>query len=61
MVRFYDTLDKTELKRIEQVLHSGGIEYFLRETPELGFQGCEILIAEEDLPQAEQLLVRSRH
>lgn len=61
MVRFYDTLDAAELKRVELLLHSGGIEYFLRETSEPGFPGKEILIAEEDVPQAEQLLARSRH
>lgn len=61
MVRFYDPIDKTDQNQVEQVLRSGGIEYFLREEPEPGLGSCQILLAEEDIAEAERLLYRSRH
>lgn len=61
MVRFYDPIDSIDQKRVEEVLRSGGVEYFLRDESDPGLGSCQILIAEEDIPRAEKLLVRSRH
>jgi hypothetical protein len=61
MVRFYDPIDLSDQQHVEQVLRSGGIEYFLRDESDPGLGSSQILIAEEDIPQAEKLLVRSRH
>lgn len=61
MVRFYDPIDQADQQQVEQVLRRGGIEYFLREETEAGLGSSQILIAEEDIPQAETLLFRSRH
>jgi hypothetical protein len=61
MVRFYDPIDPTDQQHVEQVLRKGGIEYFLRTEPEPKLSGNQILIAEEDVAIAEQLLARARH
>jgi len=61
MVRFYDPIDPSDQQHIEQVLRKGGIEYFLRSEPEPNLGGSQILIAEEDVSAAEQLLARARH
>ena len=61
MVRFYDPKDKADQIRVEQVLREGGIEYFLQDEPEPGLRGSQILIAEEDIAQAERLLSRALH
>jgi hypothetical protein len=53
MARFYDVVDSAELARIEAVLKKGGVEYALTGT---GESVREILVAEEDLAYAEQLL-----
>lgn len=60
MVRFYDPIDSVDQKRVEQVLRSGGIEYFLRDEPEPALGNSQILLAEEDVPAAEKLLTRAR-
>lgn len=54
MVRFYDPKDEKDLARMEKLLRTGAIEYFL--VPDNGAWPVEIRIAEEDLPQAEALL-----
>jgi len=61
MVSFYDPIDSFDQKHAEQVLRSGSIEYFLGDELEAELGTRQILIAEEDIPKAEQLLVRSRH
>lgn len=61
MVRFYDPIDQTDQQQVEQVLRRGGIEYCLLDEPDPGLGSRQILIAEEDIPQAETLLFRSRH
>jgi len=61
MVRFYDPINRKDQERIEQVLRSGGIEYFLHNEPEVRLETSQILVAEEDIPRAEELLARSRH
>jgi len=61
MVRFYDPIDRADQNQVEQVLRRGGIEYCLRDEPDPGLGSSQILIAEEDIPQAETLLFRSRH
>ena len=61
MVRFYDPIDAADQQRVEQLLHTGGIEYFLRKESDPQLKSCEILIAEEDFASAELLLALSRH
>lgn len=53
MARFYDVVDGAELAKIEAALKSGGVEYTLAGA---GDSVREILVAEEDLAYAEQLL-----
>jgi hypothetical protein len=53
MARFYDVVDGAELARIEAVLKNGGVEYALTGASD---SVREILVAEEDLAYAEQLL-----
>ena len=60
MVRFYDPKDDRDLRRIEQLLRQGGIEYCLRRAAESGLGPPQVSIAEEDLPAAEQLLMAGR-
>jgi len=52
MVRFYDSKNETDQSRVEALLRSRGIEYSVS----LKSGGGEILVAEEDLPFAEELL-----
>jgi len=59
MVRFYDATDEADRLRVEGLLATRGIEYSLRRM-EPGAGAGEILVAEEDLPFAEEVL-RSRH
>lgn len=61
MIRFYDPIDQADQQQVEQVLHGGGIEYFLRAEPDSMLDSCQILVAEEDIAEAERLLARSRH
>jgi hypothetical protein len=56
MTRFYDPKDSAELTRIEALLRRGGVEYTVRRTGEEGAPFCEIHVAEEDVPFAEELL-----
>lgn len=62
MVRFYDPKDEGDLARVESILREGGIEYFLRE-PTQGIGPLQVHVAEEDVPLAEQLLMKrqTRH
>jgi len=62
MTRFYDPRDKRDLARVEAILQAGGIEYFLKSEPVSGIGPMQIHVAEEDLPRAEELLLRqTRH
>lgn len=58
MARFYDTLNSLELYRVEALLKRGGIAYSLR-LPGDGSSLKEILVAEEDVACAEELLSSS--
>jgi hypothetical protein len=58
MVRFYDPRDEADQLRVEGLLRRAGIEYFLRRIGEPGIGPLEILVAEEDIPAAEELLQR---
>ena len=58
MVRFYDPKDEAEQVRVERVLRKGGVEYFLLRSGEPGIGPLEIMVAEEDIPTAEELLKR---
>jgi hypothetical protein len=58
VVRFYDPKDESDLARVERLLAGGGIEYALTRIGAGSFN-VEIQVAEEDLPQAEDLLLRA--
>lgn len=55
MARFYDTVNDSDLKRVESLLKKGGIVYTLRV---LGDDQAmkEIQVSEEDLADAEWIL-----
>jgi hypothetical protein len=44
---------------VEAVLSENGIEYFLRHEPVKGIGPSQIHVAEEDIPRAEELLLRA--
>jgi hypothetical protein len=55
MARFYDTMNDAELRRVEDLLKKGGVVYTLRIIGDVSaFK--EILVAEEDLADAEMML-----
>lgn len=56
MVLFYDPKDDDDLMNVENVLRKGGIEYFLRREPAEGLGRLQIVVAEEDVPAATELL-----
>lgn len=56
MARFYDAVNDADLKLVEDLLKKGGIEYTVREVGDTSALTKEILVAEEDLVAAEQLL-----
>jgi hypothetical protein len=56
MAVFYDPKDERDLGRVKRVLERGGIEYSLRCEPERGIGPMQVLVAEEDIPRAEELL-----
>lgn len=58
MARFYDSMNDSDLSRVEELLNRGGIEYSLRILKD-GSALKEILVAEEDLVYAEWLLGNS--
>ena len=55
MVRFYDPVNVSDQTRVEELLRSKGIEYCVNRDTSGGDPG-EILVAEEDLPAAEELV-----
>ncbi|QWV99454.1 hypothetical protein KP005_09310 [Geomonas nitrogeniifigens] len=59
MVKFYDARSEAELARVEAVLKQGGVEYFVTGLAEENVTG-EIEVAEEDLPRAEELLLKTQ-
>lgn len=56
MARFYDTIDTSDLKRVEGLLRKGGIVYTLRVVEDRAALIREIQVAEEDLADAERVL-----
>jgi hypothetical protein len=56
MVKFYDPKNEEDLARVEKVLRSEGIEYFLSREPEKGLAALQVQVAEEDLPRANELI-----
>lgn len=60
MALFYDPRDSTDLARVEQLLQRGGIEYSLQKEPASGLGPMQIHVAEEDVPRAEELLLRQQ-
>jgi hypothetical protein len=57
MARFYDSVNDTDLDRIERLLKHGGVEYSLQILGE-GVLLKEIQVAEEDLAEAERILAQ---
>ena len=57
MALFYDPKDERDLGRVKRILDKGGIEYFLRREPAQGSGPMQILVAEEDFPLAEKLVL----
>lgn len=57
MARFYDSVNDSDLARVEAILKKGGIEYSLDKNR---FESSikEIMVAEEDVWEAEELLCR---
>lgn len=55
MARFYDSLNDSDLSRVEDLLKNGGIGYSLRILGD-GAPLREVLVAEEDLAAAERIL-----
>jgi hypothetical protein len=60
MARFYDSVDDSDLIRVEGLLKKGGIEYSLQKVGD-GARLQEIQVAEEDLAAAEELLCNLPH
>jgi hypothetical protein len=57
MVSFYDPRDADDQNNVEQILSMKGIEYCTR--PGNGHEITrQILVAEEDLPQVEALILK---
>jgi len=60
MARFYDSVNDSDLSRVEDLLKKGGIEYSLQILGE-GARLKEIQVAEEDLAAAEEILGSPPH
>ncbi len=60
MVRFYDPASREDQERVEAILQSAGIEYFLAEEPAAELGPSQIKVAEEDIPYAEKALQEAR-
>ncbi|HKK02127.1 MAG TPA: DUF2007 domain-containing protein [Desulfuromonadales bacterium] len=60
MALFYDPKDEADLARVERLLRQGGIEYSLQQEPASGLGPMQIHVAEEDVPRAEELLLREQ-
>jgi len=56
MARFYDTVNESELQWLEGILNKGGIVYTLRVLEDDVTLLKEIMVAEEDLAEADKLL-----
>ena len=56
MARFYDTVNYSDLRRVEGLLKKGGIVYTMRELGGDSTRMREIQVAEEDLAAAERVL-----
>ena len=57
MVRFYDPKDEADQYRVERLLRKAGIEYGLSRLAEPQPGPAQILVAEEDLPTAEEAVL----
>lgn len=58
MASFYDSVNDSDLKRVEGLLKKGGIVYTLRAAGSVA-ELKEILVAEEDLAEADRILCGS--
>lgn len=56
MARFYDTVNNSDLKRVEGLLRKGGVVYTLNVAGDGTSRIKEIQVAEEDLAEAEKIL-----
>ena len=60
MARFYDSVNDSELIRVEELRKKGGIEYSLQIVG-VGARLQEIQVAEEDMAAAEEILCNPPH
>lgn len=60
MARFYDSVNDSDLSRVESLLKKGGIGYSLRIMGDRALLK-EILVAEEDLAAAELVMCGPAH
>jgi hypothetical protein len=60
MVRFYDALKEPEFSVVIDLLKKHGIEFALTPRPQPDIGEKEILVAEEDVPFAEELVRQAR-
>jgi len=58
MVSFYDPKNRADQHNVEQILKMAGVEYFTQRESVSGIGPAQILVAEEDVPQAEELFLR---
>ena len=58
MTVFYDAKNEYQLAEVEEVLEAGGIEYSVK-VDKSGNEFKEVMVAEEDVPRAEELLYLS--
>ncbi|MBJ6724036.1 hypothetical protein [Geomesophilobacter sediminis] len=57
-MKFYDAKEESDLNRVEAILQKGGIEYTVAPATEAK-NSQEICVAEEDVPFAEELLLKA--
>ena len=58
MTLFYDPKDERDLFRVKVILDKAGIEYSLCHEPAAGIGPMQVFVAEEDIPLAEELLLK---
>lgn len=58
-MKFYDPKDEGDLARVEALLHKGGIEYSLAAAVEKKGFPVQVMVAEEDVPTAENILLQA--
>ena len=60
LILFADGSEELEAVTVVNLLRRGGIEYALRREPVQGLGPMQVHVAEEDVPRAEELLLREQ-